>query len=64
MKSYLEMLALKVFRVNNEQGAEVVEWVLWVGGIAALAGVIYGVVSSTLSAKTNSIMNTINPVAS
>jgi len=62
MKTYLEMTLLKLLEVNNETGAEVVEWVLWVGGIAVLAGVIYGVVSNSLSAKTNTIMNTIAPV--
>jgi hypothetical protein len=64
MKTYLEMLALMVLRVDNEKGAEVVEWVIWVGGVAVLAGVIYGVVSSALSSKTNDIMNLIAPVGS
>ena len=64
MKTYLEMTLLKLLKVNNEKGAEVVEWVLWVGGIAVLAGVIYGVVNTALSTKTNAIMNTITPVAS
>src|SRR5437016_104420 len=64
MKTYLEMTLLKLLNVNNEKGAEVVEWVLWVGGIAVLAGVIYGVVNTALSTKTNTIMNTITPVAS
>ena len=64
MKTYAEMLLLKALKVNNEEGAEVVEWVLWVGGIAVLAGAIYTVVSGALSSKTNDIMNTIAPVAS
>ena len=62
MKTYIEMILLKL--VNNEKGAEVVEWVLWVGGIAVLAGVIYTVVSGALVTKTNAIMNTIAPVGS
>ena len=62
MLTYIEMILLKL--VNNEKGAEVVEWVLWVGGIAVLAGVIYLAVSSALTEKTNAIMNTIAPVGS
>jgi len=62
MLTYIEMILLKL--VNNEKGAEVVEWVLWVGGIAVLAGVIYIVVSGALVTKTNAIMNTIAPVGS
>ena len=41
-------------RISNEKGAEIVEWVLWVGGIAILAGTLYGVVSGAL---TNTITN-------
>ena len=62
MKTYAEMVLLKALKINNEEGAEVVEWVLWVGGIAVLAGVIYTAVSGSLGNKTNDIMNTINPV--
>jgi Flp pilus assembly pilin Flp len=64
MKSYVEMMLLKLLQVDNERGAEVVEWVLWVGGIAALAAVIYGVVSSSLSGKVNTIMNQVAPLSS
>ena len=62
MKTYVEMTLLKLLNVNNEKGAEVVEWVLWVGGIAVLAGAIYAVVNTALSTKTTDIMNTIAPV--
>ena len=41
-------------RISNEKGAEIVEWVLWVGGIAILAGTLYTVVSGAL---TNTITN-------
>jgi hypothetical protein len=64
MKTYVEMTLLKLLKVNNEKGAEVVEWVLWVGGIAALAGVIYGVVNTALSGKVNTIMNQVAPLSS
>jgi type VI protein secretion system component VasF len=64
MQSYMQAVLLKWLRVNNERGAEVVEWVLWVGGIAALAAVIYGVVSSSLSTKVNTIMNQVAPISS
>jgi hypothetical protein len=38
--------------------------VLWVGGIAALASVIYTVVSGSLQDKVNTIMNTVAPLSS
>ena len=57
-------MLLKLLDVNNEKGAEVVEWVLWVGGIALLAGVVFGVVNGALGGKVNAIMNTIGPVGS
>ena len=63
MKTYAEMMLLKLLKVNNEEGAEVVEWVLWVGGIAILAGVVYGVISSALSAKASEIINNISPIS-
>ena len=45
-------------QVSGEQGAEIVEWVLWVGGIAILAGTLYTVVSGALSnLATNIISN-------
>jgi hypothetical protein len=62
VKTYAEMLLLKALKINNEEGAEVVEWVLWVGGIAVLAGAIYAVVNNSLSTKTTDIMNSIAPV--
>jgi hypothetical protein len=63
MKTYLEMALLNWLNVNNEEGAEVVEWVLWVGGIALLAGVIYTVISGALSSKANDIIQGISPVS-
>jgi hypothetical protein len=36
-------------QVCGEQGAEIVEWVLWVGGIAILAGAMYTVLAGSLS---------------
>jgi len=46
-------------RVGNEKGAEIVEWVLWVGGIAILAGTLYTVVSGAL---TNTITNIVGGI--
>ena len=46
-------------RINNEKGAEIVEWVLWVGGIAILAGTLYTVVSGAL---TNTITNIVSNI--
>jgi hypothetical protein len=64
MKALLAAAVARLANVDNEKGAEVVEWVLWVGGIAVLAGVIYAVVNSSLQAKTSDIMNLVAPVAS
>ena len=57
MKTYAEMLLLKALKINNEEGAEVVEWVLWVGGIAILAGTLYAVVSGALSNLATNIIS-------
>jgi hypothetical protein len=46
-------------RISNEKGAEIVEWVLWVGGIAILAGTLYTVVSGAL---TNTIRNIVGGI--
>ena len=46
-------------RISNEKGAEIVEWVLWVGGIAILAGTLYTVVSGAL---TNTITNIVGGI--
>ena len=58
------MAPKRLAAANNERGAEIVEWVLWVGGIALLAGVIYATVSTALSSKVNTIMNTVLPLSS
>ena len=44
-------------QVSGEQGAEIVEWVLWVGGIAILAGTLYTVVSGALSNLATNIIS-------
>jgi len=49
-------------RIGNERGAEIVEWVLWVGGIAILAGTLYTVVSGALSNTVTNIMGGITGV--
>ena len=51
MTTRLAMALQTVIDAHNEQGAEVVEWVLWVGGIAVLAGAMYSIVGTALSAK-------------
>ena len=51
-------------RVNNEKGAEIVEWVLWVGGIAILAGTLYTVVSGALTNTVTNIVGGIKGVSS
>jgi Flp pilus assembly pilin Flp len=49
-------------RINNEKGAEIVEWVLWVGGIAILAGTLYTVVSGSLTTTITTIVGNITGV--
>ena len=44
-------------QVSGEQGAEIVEWVLWVGGIAILAGTLYTVVSGALGNLATNIIS-------
>ena len=60
------MNTIKMVReqVANEKGAEIVEWVLWVGGIAILAGTIYGVVSGALTNAVTNIVGGITGVSS
>ena len=55
----MHLVAMLRQRVNNEKGAEIVEWVLWVGGIAILAGTLYTVVSGAL---TNTITNIVSNI--
>ena len=50
-------------RVHNEQGAEIVEWVLWVGGIALLAGVLFTTVSGALNTTISNIVTNIKGVS-
>ena len=50
--------------ITNEEGAEIVEWVLWVGGIAIIAGVVYNTVSVALSNTVNTIMHGMGPISS
>jgi hypothetical protein len=64
MTTRLAMALQTVIDAHNEQGAEIVEWVLWVGGIAVLAGSMYSIVNTALSAKANSIMNSVIGIAS
>ena len=61
MVGYLAMLRQ---RVNNETGAEIVEWVLWVGGIAILASVLYVTVSGSLQNTVKTIVGGITPISS
>jgi hypothetical protein len=49
-------------QVSGEQGAEIVEWVLWVGGIAILAGTLYAVVSGALSNLTTNIISAMGAI--
>ena len=61
MLTYIEMVRQ---RLSNEKGAEIVEWVLWVGGIAILAGTLYTVVSGALTNTVGNIVHGITGVSS
>ena len=50
--------------IGNERGAEIVEWVLWVGAIALMTGVIYTTMSSSLQNAVNNILSSVGPVSS
>ena len=49
---------------GNERGAEIAEWVLWVGGIALLAGAIYLAVAGQLPGAVGNIMSGISGAGS
>src|SRR2546421_318271 len=52
---------LKTLRqhISNERGAEIAEWVIWVGGVAILAGVVFSAVSGSLSGAVTNILGSI-----
>ena len=58
---YLERVRQQIY---GEQGAEIVEWVLWVGGIAILAGAMYTVVSGAVTNLVTSIMGSMGVTGS
>jgi Flp pilus assembly pilin Flp len=60
MQTYLNILRQ---RIQNEKGAEIVEWVLWVGGIALLAGVLFTTVSGALNSTIQNIVSGIKGVS-
>ena len=51
-------------RFGNEKGAEIVEWVLWVGGIAILAGTLFTIVSGQVTNVATNIIGGITGVSS
>ena len=61
LQVYAKMLA---DRIGNEQGAEVVEWVLWIGGIVVLGGIVLTALTGAIGPKVNAIINTIQPLSS
>ena len=60
MRTYIERLRQNT---NDERGAEIVEWVLWVGGIALLAGAMYTLLSGQLTSLATTIINGMGPVS-
>jgi len=61
MTTYVEMLRR---RINNEKGAEIVEWILWVGGIAVLAGSLFALFSGSFTTLATNIMGSVGAVGS
>jgi hypothetical protein len=53
----MSLLSLRAL-ISNEDGAEIVEWVLWVGGVALLAGVLYATLSTSLNAAVLNFITT------
>jgi hypothetical protein len=43
--------------VNNANGAEVVEWIFWVGGLAIVTAILYASVSATLGTRASQFLN-------
>ena len=61
LQIYAKVLAS---RINNEKGAEIVEWVLWVGGMVVLGGIVLAALSGSIGGKVDDIINTIAPLSS
>ena len=58
MTTYLKQVCQ--LTIENEQGAEIAEWVLWSGGLASVAGALYAIVATTLPSTVLSIMASIS----
>jgi hypothetical protein len=56
----MEYLQAVVRHVRDQRGAEIAEWVLWVGGVALLAGVIYTVLSGQLNSTASNILSNLS----
>jgi prolipoprotein diacylglyceryltransferase len=61
LQIYAKVLAS---RINNEKGAEIVEWVLWVGGMVVLGGIVLAALTGSIGSKVDEIINTIAPLTS
>jgi hypothetical protein len=51
-------------QVTGESGAEIVEWILWVGGIAVLAGSLFALFSGSFTTLATNIMGSVGAVGS
>jgi len=60
MRTYIERLRQST---NDERGAEIVEWVLWVGGIALLASAMFTLLSGQLTNLATTIITGMSPVS-
>ena len=62
MKTMLRYLLQRV--VRDERGAEMVEWVLWVGGIAIVVVAVTTAISTPIQTKIIAIINALPAAAS
>ena len=45
--------------VENEQGAEIAEWVIWTGGLAITAGALYTAIAMALPSAMQNIVGSL-----
>lgn len=62
MNAMLQFLVRRVIR--DERGAEMVEWVLWVGGIALVVVAVTGAIETPITDKIKAIITALPAAAS
>lgn len=46
-------------RIDNEKGAELVEWAIWIGAIAVVAAAVWTGLGPAISGKVSSVISSI-----